>query len=510
MYDLIKSAVNDLDACLELRGLIINKLTNNKLTEGDIISIVDAVGKLPIESIQKIGSNLRKFPLGCDLVEIGLGPCSSSLTSTQLVENSMFSDYMGAPIHICAYALGDIAEQECITPLEVFKKISKNVEVPIDLDHFGKYGAMRFPKEITSCDGDCYRIENHSKSCPKSRIYKRLIDKEKEYCYEFEDWIKLSSTVCINVVEEQGGEEHGASLEEMKIVANATHKHGKGLLGIFHIGDGYDDLISGLKSCVDLEVDALVVEGAPFNRAKDRLKTFAKAIAVSRILVKGGVVATNGAYESECRIGLRSGLNMILSGFSGNHHGYMCGFSPDTAKRGNFGAPRVLRIINEEIKYNKLDTFLLTKPILRALTKSTKFLNYKGNSLIYPNKIGDFFIGDAHWVSVNNSKLSEKLHTKTIDNIEKVDKLGTLGGRYVTWGLIDALKPDEVYISDANKWVEYATIKILNDAGINAYGTDGNDKNVIEQSDKSFITSFIPEINLKIKNKYNKDVESLI
>jgi 5,10-methenyltetrahydromethanopterin hydrogenase cofactor biosynthesis protein HmdC len=510
MHDIIKSAVNDLDACLELRGLITNKLTNNKLTEGDIISVVDAVGELPIEDIQKIGSNLRKFPLGCDLVEIGLGPCSSSLTLPQLVENSMLSDYMGAPIHICAYALGDVAEREGITPLEVFKTISENVEVPIDLDHFGKYGAMRFPKEITHCAGDCYRMGAPSEGCPRGRIHKRLIDKEKEYSYEFDDWIKLSSTVCINVVEEQGGEEHGAPLEEMKIVANTAHKRGKGVEGIFHIGDGYDDLITGLKSCVDLEVDALVVEGAPFNRAKDRLKTFAKAIAVSRILVKGGVVATNGAYEDECRIGLRSGLNMILSGFSGNHHGYMCGYSPNTAKRGNFGAPRVLRIIKEEIEYNKLDTCLLTKPILRALTKSAKFLNYEGNSLIYPNKIGDFFTGDAHWVAVNNSNLADNLHTKTIDDIEKVDKLGALGGRYVAWGLIDALKPEEVYISDANKWVEYATIKILNDAGINAYGTDGNDKKVIEQADKSFITSFIPEINLKIKNKYNKDVESLI
>lgn len=512
MYnDLIKESINNLDSCLELRGIITNKLINNKLKENDIISIVDCVDDLSIEEIQKLGSNLRKFPLGCDLVEIGIGPCASSLTLPELLENCMLSDYMGFPIHICAYALGDIAENEGnITPLEVFKLIHDNIEVPIDLDHFGQYGAMRFPKEITYCGGDCYRRPNSNLTgCPKGRIHKRLIDKEKQYSYEFINWIKKSSTVCINVVEEQGGEEHGASINEMKYVAEQAHKLGKGVEGIFHIGDGYNDLINGLKSCVKLDVDAYVVEGAPFNRGKNRLKTFAKAIAVSRILVKGGVVATNGAYEDECRIGLRSGLNMILSGFSGNHHGYMCGYTSETAKRGNFGIPHVLRIIKEEIEYNKLDTCLLTKPVLKALTKSAKFLNYKNNSLIYPETIGDYFIGDGHWVAVKNSNMINNVKTKTIDNIEAVDKLGVLGGRYVAWGMIKALKPEEVYISDANNWIEKATIKILEKEGINIYGSNGNDKEVIKNSDKSYITSFIPEINIKIKNKYN-NVESLI
>ncbi|AEH06541.1 5,10-methenyltetrahydromethanopterin hydrogenase cofactor biosynthesis protein HmdC [Methanothermococcus okinawensis] len=511
MKDIIKNAVNDLDICLELRKDVIEKITKNKLSEKEIIEIVDAVDDLSIEEIQKLGSNFRKFPLGCDLVEMGIGPCSSSLTLTELIENCILSDYIGFPIHICAYALGDIAEKEGMTPLEVFKTIHNAIEVPIDLDHFGKYGAMRFPKEITHCMGDCYYNGPPFKGCPKDRIHKRLIDKEKKYSYEFDDWIKLSSTVCVNVVREQGGEEHAAPLDEMEIVAEAAKKYGKGLEGIFYVGDGYDDLITGLKSCIDLDVDVFVVEGAPFNRAKDRLKAFAKAVAVSRILVKGGVVATNGAYEDECRIGLRSGLNVILSGFRGNHHGYMCGYSPKTAKRGNFGVPRVLRIIKEEIKNNKLDTHILNRNILKAIALGSKFLNYKNESLIYPNSLGGHFIGDAHWVAAKNSNLYNNInniYNKTIDDIDNCSKLGLLGGRYIAWGIAKALKPDEVYISDANKWVEKATVKILNDAKINAYGCNGNDKKVMENADKSIITSFIPEIVLRIKNKI--DAESLI
>ena len=179
MKDMIKNAVNDLDACLELRKQVIEKITKNKLSESDIIEVVDAVDDLSIEEIQKLGSNFRKFPLGCDLVEIGIGPCASSLTLTELMENCILTDHLGFPIHICSYALGDIAEKEGMTPLEVFKTIHGEIEVPIDLDHFGKYGAMRFPKEITHCYGDCYYKGPPYIGCPRDRIHKRLSTKKK-------------------------------------------------------------------------------------------------------------------------------------------------------------------------------------------------------------------------------------------------------------------------------------------------------------------------------------------
>lgn len=111
MRELIKEAVNSLDSALELRKLIIKKLNEKKLKESDIIEIVDAVDDLSLEEIQKLGSNLRTFPMGCDLVEIAVGPCSSSLTLIQFIENCILTDYMGFPIHICSYAVADIAEK---------------------------------------------------------------------------------------------------------------------------------------------------------------------------------------------------------------------------------------------------------------------------------------------------------------------------------------------------------------------------------------------------------------
>jgi len=505
MKELIKSSLTDLNSAMELREIVVKKINDGKLTESDIIEIVDSVDDLSFEEIQKLGSTFRRFPLGCDLLEIGVGPCSSSLNLSQFIENCVLTDYMGFPIHLCGYALADIAEKEGINPIEVMKQVYENVEVPLDLDHFGRFGPMRFPKEISHCMGDCYYNGPPYKGCPRDRIHKRLLTKEREHSGEFNDWLKLSATVCVNVVEEQGGGDHGAEISEMEDVAKAAQKHGKGIEGIFHIGDGYGDLITGLKACNDLNADALVVEGGPFNRSKDRLKDFAKAVAVSRILVKGGVVATNGAYEDECRVGLRSGLNVILSGFSGNHHGYMCGYNPKEARRNNFGLPRVLKIMKEEA--SNINTCIANKELLKVLTKSSRFLNYKGKHMIYPEMIGNYFMGDAHWVSVTNSRMyNSPYFGKTLDSLEEeldTQKIGVLGGRYVAWGIANALKPEELYVSDIDPFVEAATVKILNDSGINAYACNGSDRKALESADKTVITTMIPEIVLRIKNRFD-------
>lgn len=81
------------------------------------------------------------------------------------------------------------------------------------------------------------------------------------------------------------------------------------------IGDGYDDLITGFEKAIEIGADVFVLEGGPYNAAKNPVEAFAKAVAASRILCPGKVVGTNGAYERECRVGLRSGLNVIITGF---------------------------------------------------------------------------------------------------------------------------------------------------------------------------------------------------
>ncbi len=71
------------------------------------------------------------------------------------------------------------------------------------------------------------------------------------------------------------------------------------------IGDGYDpDLFTGFEKAIGIGADVFVLEGGPYNGAKNPVEAFAKAVAASRILCPGKVVGTNGAYERECRIGL--------------------------------------------------------------------------------------------------------------------------------------------------------------------------------------------------------------
>ena len=133
--------------------------------------------------------------------------------------------------------------------------------------------------------------------------------------------------------------------------------------------------------------------------------------------------------------------------------------------------------------------------------------------MIYPNTLGGFFIGDAHWVAFRNSNFYRiERYDKTLNDIERVDRLGLLGGRYIAWAMSKILEPEEVYISDPDPWVERSTVKVLRDAGIDAYGRNGRDEEVLKNADKTYITSFIPEIVLKIKRRFKgeRNLESLI
>jgi hypothetical protein len=183
----------------------------------------------------------------------------------------------------------------------------------------------------------------------------------------------------------------------------------------------------------------------------------------------------------------------------------MCGYSPKEARRNNFGLPRVLKIMKEEA--SNMGICIANRELLKILVKSSRFLNYNGKHMIYPEMIGNYFMGDAHWVSVSNSKMyNAPYFGKTLDSLsEELDskKIGVLGARYISWGIASALNPEELYVSDVDPLVEYATVKILNDNGINAYACSGSDRKALEQADKSIITTMIPEIALRIKNKFN-------
>ena len=101
MYDLIKEAVHDDDAAIEI----------SKMESKDVSSVVDAISELSLEDTMKLGMQFKRFPLGCDLTEVVAGTCASDLELMDLIGNCRLADMIGAPIHICAYAFSDIAEK---------------------------------------------------------------------------------------------------------------------------------------------------------------------------------------------------------------------------------------------------------------------------------------------------------------------------------------------------------------------------------------------------------------
>lgn len=492
MYDLIKEAITDDNAAIELSKM-----------DKDVVEVVDAVSDLSLEETMKLGMQFKRFPLGCDLTEVVVGTCASDLELKDLLGNCRLANMIGAPIHICAYAFSDIAEEYGMKGIEVMQKVYDTVDVPLDLDHFGKNGPMKFPKEIVRCGGECYNKGPAFTECPRGRIHARILEKEELERPDKEDWVRLSSSVAINLTSEQSGEGHAAPYEEALDVANLAKKYKRGLEAIMFVGDGYDELITGFEKAIEIGADIFVIEGGPFNRAENTTEAYAKAIAMSRILCPGKVVATNGAYENECRAGLRSGLNLIISGFPNNHHGYMCGYEPGTARRGKFGLPRVIQIMNEEIK-NSPTRVPIQREELIALTTAVKIA---GPDNIYPNKIGAYTVGDAHWATLIHSKMHENIQLQNnLENIvNSVDgsSVALLGGRFISWVIASELdkQVDEIIISDIDSWVQKMTVSNLQES-LDATIISGSDDISSSQSaDNSIITSTVPGISNKILNK---------
>lgn len=497
MQDVVKKAVYDLDAAWELSKM-----------EKDPAEIVDAVSHLDRDQAMKLGMNFKKFPMGCDLTEILVGTCAADLEKKDLFGNCLLADSIGASIHVCAYAFADIAEANGMKGIDLIREVREITEVPIDLDHFGSYGPMRIPKKITGCSGDCYFEGPPFSGCPKDRIHSRLMDLEMEAIADRDEWVKISSSVAVNVSCVQGAGGHAAPLEEARTVAELARKYNKGLEAIMFVGDGYEDLITGFTAALDMGADVLVIEGGPFNSAPDRLDAFARAVVAARILAPGKIVGTNGAYEDECRIGLRSGLNAIITGFPKNHHGYMCGYSPGTARRGNFGLPRLLQIIKEEVQ-DRWTKAPIQKGELEALARAVKVVCPDN---VYPKKIGHTYVGDAHWACLPLTPLYRRMEVKnTVSDIVALAKEGRigdhvalLGGRFVSWAVADALDGfvDHVTISDIDPWVEKVTVDNLRShIKAEVIPAGSNDQEAAMNAGTTIITSTIPPLVSKIAGR---------
>ena len=493
MYDLIKKAVLDDEAAITISKM-----------DKDVGEVVDAISELSLEETMKLGMQFKRFPLGCDLTEVVAGTCASDLELMDLLGNCRLSDMIGAPIHICAYAFADIGEKFGMTGLEVMKRVHEIVDVPLDLDHFGENGAMRLPKNISGCGGECYNKGPAFTECPRGRIHERLIDKELEQIDDKEEWVKLSSSVAVNVTSEQTGDGHAAPLKEAIDIANLAKKYGRGLESIMFVGDGYDEVITGFEKSIEIGADVIVVEGGPFNRCENTTEAFAKTIAAARILSPGKVVATNGAYEHEVRAGLRTGLNMVITGFPKNHHGYMCGYEPGTARRGKFGLPRIIQIINEEFPNRGLP---VQKQDLLALATAVKIA---GPDYVYPRKIGSYHVGDAHWATLVNSRMYHNIELKhSLDEIVSLADGNTIalhGGRFISWVIANELDRyvDEIIISDVDEWVLKNTVDNLQGALDATVISESDDRVAAKNADFSIASStMIPVRDSILKNVPN-------
>lgn len=476
--------------------------------------ILEGLAGLTLDETRQLGTNFKKFPIGCDLTEIFVGTCASDLALQDIYGNCLLSDTIGASIHVCAYAFSDIAEANGMRGIDLMRKIRETTDVPLDLDHFGMYGPMRFPQSIVGCPGQCYNQGPPFDGCPRGRIHARLLDKEKDSLCDKEEWVKLASSVAVNLSCIQGGGEHAAPLDEAEDIAKLARKYNKGLEAIIFVGDGYEDLITGFEAGLKMGVDVFVIEGGPFNKSKDRLHAFSRAVAAARILAPGKVVATNGAYEDECRIGLQTGLNAIISGFPKNHHGYMCGYSPGTAKRGNFGLPRVMQIIREETS-SQWTHAPIQKRDLEALARAVKVV---GPENAYPKRIGASTLGDAHWACLSHTPLYQHaVVIRTIEDISQMaddgafkDTVVLLGGRFVAWAAAKALsgKVDRIIISDTDPWVEQITVENLQHV-VNSEICAGKSDDAGADGSRIICTT-IPEISRKIQQKAGRDAVTFV
>jgi len=378
--------------------------------------------------------------------------------------------------------------------------------MPIDVDHFGKYGPMRYPEEIVKCPADCYRTGKPFNGCPRGRIHKRLIEKEKANEKEMEKWFSVCQSVSVSFMSFQKTTSHAAPPGETLYVIEKAKSFGKGIGAIICVGNGKDELIKGLKACIDYEIDEIVIEGGPYNCAADRVRAFGEAVVMARIVSKGKIVATNGQYEDELKFGLKCGLNSVISGFPGNHHAYMSGYMPHEATVEKFGLPKVLEIMAEEIE-NSPFPVPADRTVSEVIAKSAGFL---GRENIYPFKrIGGISVGDAHWFLLLNSPLGKKNKPKmTVEKLvnlikeKKIKKLGIIGGRFISWVIVEKLAEtvDIIHISDKNQDIEKFTVEHLKKLfPLKIERCYGDDKLCVNRSQLTVLASFIPSLIKKFR-----------
>ena len=161
--------------------------------------------------------------------------------------------------------------------------------------------------------------------------------------------------------------------------------------------------------------------------------------------------------------------------------------------------------MNEEIKAGPTRVPVQRDELL-ALTHAVKLA---GPENIYPKTIGSFAIGDAHWATIQNSKMYKEMYLpKTLEEIADSingNSVSLHGGRFVSWLVakeLDKKGVEEIIITDSNPWVEKVSVENLQEE-LNATIIQGHadDKNAGHIAKESIVTTTIPQIHNAIKSK---------
>jgi 5,10-methenyltetrahydromethanopterin hydrogenase cofactor biosynthesis protein HmdC len=504
-----------------MKELIEGTLAGDFDSKGELIKegrkkpseLLAAIKSLSDNELEKLGTELKKFPFGCNVVEVLVDVVSLKQSLEEIRGAFKLVDRLGFPVHVCSYVVGDLAEREGKTPFELIRELRKLTDLPIDADHFGKYGPMRYPEYISTCPAYCYKEGKKFNGCPRGRIHKRLIEKEKKYEKEREEWTKVVQSISVSLMSFQKNTSHSASKKETLEVIKLAKEKRKGVGAIICVGNGEDELLNGLVACIENDIDEIVIEGGPYNTSHKRVRSFGEAVVMARIFSKGKIVASNGQYEDELRFGLKCGLNSVITGFPGNHHAYMSGYFPKDISTDRFGLPKIIEIMSSEIKSSPFP-IPSDRKTLEIIAASAKFLGF---DFIYPSfKLDDISLGDAHWFLTLSAPLSKSVNVNfTLASLKeflidkKIKRLGIIGTRFLSWGIVSFLSNEieEIYLSDKSTFVEEATFKVLTKTlPLKIFRCHGDDKMCIEKSDMVVLASFIP----RLRKKFEKEGKVLL
>jgi hypothetical protein len=179
----------------------------------------------------------------------------------------------------------------------------------------------------------------------------------------------------------------------------------------------------------------------------------------------------------------------------------MCGYEPGTARRGKFGLPRIIQIINEEFPNRGLP---VQKHDLLSLATAVKIA---GPEYVYPRKIGSYHVGDAHWATLVNSRMYQNIELKhTLSEIVDLacgNSVSLHGGRFISWVIASKLDKhvDEIIISDVDKWVLDNTVDNLQNCLDATIIGEIDDKTAASNADFSIASSTMIPVKENVLRK---------